>query len=397
MPWFAAAFACLFLFAVSGVVRAESLDDKYLQIHSLILDADALSASGKTDAALKKYQAAQTALAQFRQANPEWSKRIVAFRMNYLAEKLASLSQASAPATATPAQPSPSSSASNPPATAAKSGGAQVKLIEPGAEPRKALRFQPAVGTKQILALTMNISMDMKLGGGAATPIKLPPTTMIMETTIQSVAPDGSFTYEALMQDITVAEEEGVMPQAAEALKAAMGGLKGLTTTGTVSSRGANLSTQATLPADASPLVKQSVEQMKETLANISLELPEEPVGVGAKWETKRSLKSQGMQLEQGTTYQITSIEGSRITAKTVVVQTAPKQKVEVSTMPGLKLDLNKYTGSGGGEVTLDLTRPMPVTAMAKMQAEQSLGINAGGQAQTMDMKMNIQVRMETK
>ena len=81
--------ALLLLLAV--VVRAEGPDDQYVVIYTLMQDADALNAAGQGQQALAKYREAQTALARFPTAYPGWNEKVVSYRMNYLASKLAPL------------------------------------------------------------------------------------------------------------------------------------------------------------------------------------------------------------------------------------------------------------------------------------------------------------------
>src|SRR5205823_12152761 len=95
----------------------------------------------------------------------------------------------------------------------------QVKLLAAGAEPRKALRLHPKPGEKQTLEMTVKTEMKM---GEMPNPMKMPTMAMTIEVTVKTVA-DGSVTYEILVNDVSVPDEPGVTPQAAEAIKSALG------------------------------------------------------------------------------------------------------------------------------------------------------------------------------
>src|SRR5207245_919833 len=125
--------------------------------------------------------------------------------------------------------------------------------------------------------------------------------------------------------------------------------------------------------------------------------LPEEAVGPGAKWEVKMPLKSQGMTLDQTATYELVSIEDERVTAKTTLAQTAANQQIQSPAMPNLKLDLTKMNGTGAGDVILDLGRLVPVAGNVKLHSEMSMGMNTGGEKQSMDMKLDLTVHLEGK
>ena len=142
-----------------GPPGAVAQDDEYLRIYDLIQQADTLSTSGKTAPAKAKYQEAETALRNFQRAFPDWNSRLVSYRLDYLAQKVASLSGKPAagpePGTATnaaAAQPVVAAGASIP--------TTQVRLLDAGAEPRKVLRVHPTPGSKQTLRLTMKMAVE---------------------------------------------------------------------------------------------------------------------------------------------------------------------------------------------------------------------------------------------
>ena len=73
-------------------VRAQGTDDQYINIHSLIQEADSLNSGGQPSEALPKYLQAQTALQQFKKVYPEWNPNVITFRLNYVAAKIAEVS-----------------------------------------------------------------------------------------------------------------------------------------------------------------------------------------------------------------------------------------------------------------------------------------------------------------
>lgn len=95
------------LFAVVQVAGAQSVDEQYVRIYNLIQQADALRASGDESEALPKYLEAQTALTQIQRVNPTWNPKVVSYRLNYLANKIAAIPGANLPpSTGTAEKPS---------------------------------------------------------------------------------------------------------------------------------------------------------------------------------------------------------------------------------------------------------------------------------------------------
>ena len=371
---------------------AQVQEDEYLRIFDTIMQGDTLSANGKTALALAKYHQAQTNLWNLQRTYPDWDKSAVAFRMNDLTEKIAKLEKPAA-TVETNSETAPRKTSSVKPATAL----GQVKLLDAGTEPRKVLRLHPKPGDKQTIGMTMTISMGTKMGDAETPAIKMPPITMTMDTTVKDVSTDGDITYDMVMGDATVGEDPGVMPAVAAAMKAALGNIKGVTGTGTISSRGVAKRADIKMPATADPGMSQTMSQMKDAFSRMSVPLPQEPVGIGAKWEVHQPVKSQGMTIDQTATYQLVTLDGDRCVAKTTLAQHAANQKIQNSTMPGLKLDLTKMTGSATGEMTFDLTQLMPPKGNTEDHTEIAMAMNAGGKPQTMTMQMDMNIRFESK
>jgi len=385
--WSLCAVFLVFLMSAQ-LLWADEDEDKYLEIVQGIQQADALNAKGQTAEAVAKYQQSLIALRLFRRTHLDWNPPVVAYRLKYLTDKIQA-STAATPSDGTEAHKtaSPGSAASE----------TEVKLIEAGSEPHSVLRLHPKAGDKQIVTLSITMAMDMKVGDAATPAMKLPGMTMTSEITVQQVAEGGDISYETMMTDAGVVDTPGVMPQVAEAMKSSFAGLKGLSGKGVMTSRGMNKSQEISMPSGTDPQLQQALDQMKQSFSSFSSLFPEEPVGPGAKWEAKLPIKSQGMVIQQTATYELVSVEGDQLNLKTSIVQTAANQKIESPALPGMKVDLTKMDGSGTGETTVELARLLPVKGSLQTHADLSMGMNVGGQKQTMSLKMDISTQVETK
>ena len=96
------------LFALAGLVlaalvvpaRAQSPDDQYVLIYSVIQEADALNNLDQPAQALPKFLEAQSALQRLQKQFPDWHEKVVGFRLNYLAAKIAAVTNKVTTATA---------------------------------------------------------------------------------------------------------------------------------------------------------------------------------------------------------------------------------------------------------------------------------------------------------
>jgi len=207
--------------------HADEQEDEYLRIYDLVQSADTLNNGGKFRPALAKYREAEGALLAFKRNHPEWNPASVSYRLNYLAVKIAEVSDkiSNSPATA-PGKGSPQGQ----PERQSTNGTSiqEVKLVEAGAEPRKVLRLHPKPGYKQVLELSMKPTMEAKIGEMTNPPMKMPGMKVVLELTVKDVSSEGDISYQTVFSEAAMAEAPGADPQMAVAVKSAMGSLKGL-------------------------------------------------------------------------------------------------------------------------------------------------------------------------
>ena len=372
-----------------GTARADGPDDDYLAAYGLMNEADALNTSGKTGQAHAKYIEAQQALTQFKRDNPGWNPGIVSYRLNYIAGKIADTVAVTAVngvtnvTTVSPAEPAPPKPL--------------VTLLDAGSEPRTVLRLHPVAGNKQSFIMTMKMGMDMGATGGLSPNMDIPAIVMNVDVEVQSVSAEGEINYAFVYNDVTIAASTNTLPAIAAGMKAALAGIDGMSGTGLMSDRGVIKKFEMKLPATAAPQLSQFTDQMKDSFSGSATPLPDEAVGPGARWEYKSRQKTQNMTVDQTITYKLVSVDGDRLTLRNVISQSAPNQKVQNTVMPGLKSNLTKMSGNGTGSTTLDLGKIMPVSATLEDKTEIAMGMNLGGQQQNMEMKMKINVTIESK
>ncbi len=156
------AFALLVLPGLLLTPRAQAQDEEYLQIYTQIQQADAQGNSGERAEALAKYREAQSALQIFQRHYPDWNPRVVGFRLNYVAARVAELSSRTPGVTNAPVAPS----VVPPPATAEVAAElraqlavlqSQIQQLEANnsqlqAKLKEALTLQPAASDPRELA-----------------------------------------------------------------------------------------------------------------------------------------------------------------------------------------------------------------------------------------------------
>jgi hypothetical protein len=277
-------------------------------------------------------------------------------------------------------------------APAANANGPQVKLVSAGAEPRQALRYAPQQGDKDKLDMVMNMGMEMSMGAAGSMPrVDIPPVTMAFDCEVTSSTPE-TFELAAAVTDVKVDPSGGAM---VDMIQPEMAKFVGMKMTSQMTRRGILVSADVKLPPNVNPQMMQMMDSMKQSLSQATAPFPEEPVGVGAKWEVISNMETNGMKLSQTATFELVALDGGKGTAKISLVQTAPPQDVNAPGMPaGAKARLNHLKSTGSGEMQFDLARVVPQKSNVALKSEVSTSIDAQGQKQNVDMKMDMKMDM---
>ena len=265
-----------------------------------------------------------------------------------------------------------------------------VKVLSTGAAPKTALRYTPPVGTKQHIDMTMSMGMSMEMSGAAGPGMTLPAIKIGADCVVTGVAPSGDVTYTIAF---TGAEgDPGGNPQIASTLQTMNDALKTVKGSATVSNRGATLSSNIDFSKVADspmgPTMGSTTDQMKV----LSIPLPEEELGVGARWEAYQTFVNSGMTMYQKSEFELVAVDGRTVTLKSKLEQTAPPQAISNPALPpGAEVHLDKLTGVGTADMKLNLNELVP-TSDAAMDTTMLTSIAMGGNA--MQMAMNISMKL---
>ena len=269
-----------------------------------------------------------------------------------------------------------------------------VTLLSAGAEPRKQLRYTIAAGAaaRMDVASTINLSMT---AAGVAFPIDLPKSTMVVDLTVTSVAPNGDITYNMAFTEMS-SDGPVTNPIAAPLLAGMADSVKSIKGTTTISNRGITKSSKLDAGDPATQLL---LGQLMSSVGNPSMPFPEEAVGVGAKWEVRQALSGGGQTKFEKATYELVSIDGSTVSLKSTIEQTAPAQSVSNPMLPaGTELSLEKLTGTGSGTATIRLDSLVP-TSQTETTITMTMSTSMGGATApiTSELKSNVSIAPKAK
>jgi hypothetical protein len=269
-------------------------------------------------------------------------------------------------------------------------GSPTVRVLDLGAEPRTRLRYRLSGPATEDLTVTMTTGMATSLAGGPPGPeMVMPAVRMVMAV---SSAPAGRSELTSTMR-VTEADATagpGVLPGLADRMRAELRKMIGMTLHSRLTTRGAVIKVESTLPPDAPASTQTTLEGLRDSLGRGAI-LPAEPVGLGARWETEADLRQNGMQIHQISRYRVRELAGPRVTLDLEVETSAGAQDVPVPGTPGGTAQLDSLRGSGMGSFNLDLGSIVPRVAHLSLDNHMSMRVQS--MAMAMRMKMGIDMR----
>ena len=289
----------------------------------------------------------------------------------------------------------------NPAPTTPTAQPTQLQLITAGTEPRQELRLKPQTNTKQLMTMTMNMDMAMTFAGQAMPKIKTPATVMKMEVLVTQVDANGDIHSKFTYTEGDVVADASVAPEILESVRSGIKKMVGLTGTLITDNRGQVKTSSIILPEGVDPLTKTFLEQLSNSLAQMSSPMPQEAVGIGAKWRESSQLKISSINMNQSALYELVSLKDNVATLNVTVEQQANTQEL---TLPGIPADsanvsLKSLTSQGQGQMNLSLSSIMPTrsTISLRSQYEMSIKEPASGKERTIGTQMTMQMNLESQ
>jgi hypothetical protein len=267
-----------------------------------------------------------------------------------------------------------------------------VKLLSPGADPKTALRYKIPAGFKTSGAVSLTMGLTMNMAGMALPPMDMPAMKMTFDLAVTSVAPTGDVTYNLAFSGMTSEAAPGTDPSVAAMIQGSAAAVKDIKGTATINSRGVTRSTTFDLSKMTDPNLKQALDQVSGQLEGMAMPLPEEAIGVGARWESRAAVNAGGMNTYVRTEYELVSVTGTTVQLRLKSETTAPPQQVSNPMLgPDAQVQIDKLTGNSTGTVTLQLDALVPNTETSGNTNSQ-MSLTMAGQSQ----QVGVDIKMKT-
>jgi hypothetical protein len=272
-----------------------------------------------------------------------------------------------------------------------------VTLLSSGTGKKHKLRYQPTAGTVQALTMSMRMQMRMDGGEGHQSDTKLPEITIHMLVKVLNVDRRGNIKSSFKIDKVSVARGEPNQKVTADAIKQALVAMNGIHGEAIINSRGLTKAVSLKLPENMNASIKETMENVRKSMKQLSSPLPKQAVGVGARWKVVQKLSDPRLTLHQNTIFTLNSINGSQVTLGLVIEQHAKPGVIKLSNSPrGVIAKLLVFKGKGTGSVTFDLKQLAPLRSEVKTTMHQELDFTMGERSQSIKMDMDLTMGLNT-
>lgn len=275
----------------------------------------------------------------------------------------------------------------------------QVELLNAGNAARQTLRFQPAINAKEMALMTVTTDMEMSVTGQPASKFKLPGSLMTIEAMATKIDANGDIQAQFKYADADVVSTTDTPEEALAAMRRIIKKLVGMKGSFIVDNRRQTKAFNVSLPRKIDADAKQIIEQISQSLNQLSLPLPEQAVGVGAKWRVSSPININGINMMQIATYQLLALQDGFAVFDVNIQQQAAAQQVNQSGAPkGATVTLQSYNSQRQGQITMRLDRLIPIRSKLSLRSNsQTSTTNDRTQEVTaIDTKLTMDLALES-
>jgi hypothetical protein len=238
--------------------------------------------------------------------------------------------------------------------------GVTIELLDAGAEPRRELRLQPPDDCT--IPITQRQRQEIQISFGEAE-----------QTTSSATEQDVTYSCAAVTEDrIEVRTEygEGRVTEGDEASRElvqdtleAFDGTEGLVV---YDHQGRILDFQAPevdLPGELADMGDSLIEGLESQGTNLASPLPDEAIGVGARWTVTSAGNLSGLSYQQISTFTLTALDGDDVAADLEVTLEFFPGPMEVPGVANADAEVVDGALAGTGTIAWNLRQPVPLTS----------------------------------
>jgi hypothetical protein len=279
--------------------------------------------------------------------------------------------------------------------TPAATGRPVVTLLDPGAAPRRALRYRLSPGAEEAMIMRTDMTIETKTDGTPAPPVEYPTVAMTLRLRVVDAQSLDHARYEFALESAAVEDAPGLQPEVVATLRQHFQDVTGMTGSANIDARGFNWNARMEPPRgrDTTPAVRQMIDNAAQGMERMSAPLPEEPVGRGARWELRQTIEQNGVTLQQRTLFELLELDGQRGVLATQITQHADRQPMTITGMPAGTAELLSLDSTGAGRLQFDLDRLAPRSTLT-IHSDYAVRVTSEDAPQTIDTRVEMHVEI---
>lgn len=289
-----------------------------------------------------------------------------------------------------PRKESPVEEPAEPPSPA---GAPVVRVLDPGAGPRRRLRYEVLAARTEMMTMTMSMTMEMAVNG-ATLPRKV---SVKMRTQahidLAPAAPgEVAATYRLLSTQLLASP--GQAQDQTEALRSQLAAMVGISGTVRFTTRGYVLAATLDVPPGVAPALTQTLSSIRDSMKELATPLPAEAVGVGATWDIERTVEMNGISLRRVDRYRLQALSESTARIEVTSESTAPRQRMKINGASQAEATLESMRGSSSGHAEWSTGRFVPRSCALVTSLEMLVKTEASEQALTVATKIRTDIEI---
>ena len=270
-----------------------------------------------------------------------------------------------------------------------------VEVLDAGRPPLAPLRLQFQEGDTTTVAVTIDLDVS-QTSSGARQELATPAVREVVTLTVDGVVDGEAMVSLAFTEAAVVRTGTDLTDAEAAEIDRELAALVGIRGSGRITEFGELTTFRYDLPDGLDDGVRTTLERTRGQLDVLSLPLPPDPVGLGARWRATSTSRIGGFPLRQETTYELTGLEDGTVRYTAEVRQFAEDQEVALDDLPEdttAHLVTSRVEGSSSG--TMDLSS-IAATATSSLTGTQVIDLRRSGEPdRRLTQELGITVAVE--
>jgi hypothetical protein len=248
-----------------------------------------------------------------------------------------------------------------------------VRLIEPGSAPHAPLLYVLEKTRDRTFGMRVGMSMGLEMGGQEMQSGRIPKMAILFGLGVGEPSA-GAHPVDVVLKSISLEPSGTAEQEVAAALRPGLDAMKNLTMRYTVTPKGELRDVRMEFPPSVPAAAREMLKGMNQSLESMVASLPDESVGVGARWRVTGRISSAGADLLQIAVYTLKARSDRQASLDVAIAQLATTAVVNSPHMPpGVTAALRAFKSEGGGTLELDLTQPAPTSGTMTMKSRMEI------------------------